>query len=618
MTLEDLVREVFPDLIERDNGELYTNCPFCEEKGETRDTRKRLGINHERGTWQCFNCFVGTEKFMTKRGLKTFLETVGTKQKVLNKKGKWVKAYIRSFGKQRIFEVVLKPGNTRTNVRIKIKTTENHRWFTLNRGEVTNLKRRDSIPFIGVSNSNFEFDAKAWIRGFGFGDGTINNRGRAVVRLCKDKNKWIERFKAFGHSEIYYCPSNEGDALVYFDEGYMCNWKKIPYNHKTDINYLANWLEGYLAAGGDHCDYRQGLYSQNVKALEFVKEIAPYAGYLITGESVASSKETNLGRRSSPVIHIYLRKEGFFTVESIKKLDLKEEVFCVTEPETHSFVLANGVLTGNCHHSGRDNPEWLFRELVRIFDLDRTEYIFSWRSSMEKEQVHQRKELRPVSLPKEFEPLWEKSHERIHKKALEYVLNRGVTLQQIENHFIGFCAVGDYAGRIIFPVYRKEQVIGFVARAFAKDIEPRYLNSEGLRYVWNAPDEKMKYGILIEGVFDALAGERVLHKIHIMAGLGHTLTDLQLKPLLKFRELTLVPDPDRVGIVGTVKRARSILQEKPNIKLFVIMPQEGTYEDWGKWGESRKGLKTIKREFERRVLWTKYVEAKLRMAAASM
>lgn len=270
----------------------------------------------------------------------------------------------------------------------------------------------------------------------------------------------------------------------------------------------------------------------------------------------------------------------------------------------------------NCHHSGRDNPEWLFRELVRIFDLDRSEYVFSWRSMMEKEKVHKRKEFAPVSLPKEYEPLWEKPTERVHKKALRYMLERGVTREQIEDHFVGFCAVGKYTGRIIFPVYRKDQVIGFVSRAFIDDVEPRYLNSEGLKYVWNAPDGKMKRGLLIEGIFDALAGQRALHKVHIMAGLGSSLTDEQLRPLLKFKELTLVPDPDKPGMIGTIKRAIALQEASEKLKLFVVMPKEGDTRDWGKLGETRRGEHKICRAYKSRVPYTKFTQTKLKMMAA--
>lgn len=36
--------------------EWFLLCPFCEERGETPDTRYRLGINSQKGIARCFNC----------------------------------------------------------------------------------------------------------------------------------------------------------------------------------------------------------------------------------------------------------------------------------------------------------------------------------------------------------------------------------------------------------------------------------------------------------------------------------------------------------------------------------------------------------------------------------
>ena len=122
-----------------------------------------------------YNCFRGTETFLTKEGVKTFLETIGTKQLVLSKDGEWVEAEIQSFGLQPLNEITLKPscnefGRSKTNLRIRLAATPNHRWLTTNRDEVTDLRVGDLIPFIGAPKPLF--NTEAWIAGFGFGDGT--------------------------------------------------------------------------------------------------------------------------------------------------------------------------------------------------------------------------------------------------------------------------------------------------------------------------------------------------------------------------------------------------------------------------------------------------------------
>lgn len=165
-----------------------------------------------------YNCFRGTETFLTREGIKTFFETVGTKQTVLSKDGEWVDAEIKCFGTQVLHEITFKPscneyGRSKTNLRIRIAATPDHRWMTANRGEVTNIKIGDLIPFVGAPKP--PFNAEAWIMGFGFGDGTIDSRGRAKVRLCGKKDmQWVSIFSDYGHSSICY-PIIRGGCCCY-------------------------------------------------------------------------------------------------------------------------------------------------------------------------------------------------------------------------------------------------------------------------------------------------------------------------------------------------------------------------------------------------------------------
>jgi ribonucleoside-triphosphate reductase len=128
-----------------------------------------------------FNCFAGDVRFMTRDGNKTFRETVGTTQDVLAGDGVWRKAEVRSFGEQKVQTVVLRPGSrSRTQLRLEIKVTPDHRWIT-QRGEVTDLRVGDTVPFNGPVAP--EFSAEDFIRGLGFGDGTLDARGHARIRL---------------------------------------------------------------------------------------------------------------------------------------------------------------------------------------------------------------------------------------------------------------------------------------------------------------------------------------------------------------------------------------------------------------------------------------------------
>jgi ATP-dependent Zn protease len=295
-----------------------------------------------------FNCFAGDEEFLTQDGLKTFAETSGTTQVVLDGNGDWAPAEIRSFGKQPLVEVELRPGaHSRSSVRLKVRATADHRWLTTNRGEVTDLEAGDLIPFNGAPAR--ERVLEAFIRGFGFGDGTLDQRGRARIRLCGEKDRaLLPLFEEYGNCFVTRPPSFGGDPLVVFTGGRMKDWKQLP-TGEEDPDWLASWLEGYLAA--DAWSDGSGatvLETQNSVAIGFVQEIAAHAGYMVVGHHVKSSVATNYGPRSSALTALKLRREGIWKVLGVRDLGVRERVYCAVEPKTQAFTLAGGVLTGNC------------------------------------------------------------------------------------------------------------------------------------------------------------------------------------------------------------------------------------------------------------------------------
>lgn len=121
----------------------------------------------KRNNVAAYNCFAGPTRFMTKDGLRSFSETVGTTQEVLAGDGFWRKAYVRSFGKQKTVKVTLRPGaRSRTTLRQTIFVTPDHRWLTGNRGEVTDLRVGDLIPFNDAEAP--EFSAQDFVARIGF------------------------------------------------------------------------------------------------------------------------------------------------------------------------------------------------------------------------------------------------------------------------------------------------------------------------------------------------------------------------------------------------------------------------------------------------------------------
>jgi len=312
-----------------------------------------------------YNCFSSDTEFITLSGLRSFSEFEdGDKVNVLTKLGDFKEATVRSFGSQALQKVTLRPG-ARTNVRRSISTTPDHRWITSNRGEVTDLKVGDVIPSNVIDCEYRSFNTEAFIRGFGFGDGTLDSRGRAKIRLCGEKDlAYIDKFKEYGHSSLWYPGYMDGDALVVFHKGYFEDWKKLPYDKLSDVNYLHYWLMGYLAADASMNSVQPVLASQDIEAINFVDKIAPLCGYVVTGRNTLSSMETNFGIRKNPLIRLTLRADTKFYVTNIEELDT-DEVFCVTEPVTSTFTLANGILTGNCAYVAIDDAR-AFSEILYI------------------------------------------------------------------------------------------------------------------------------------------------------------------------------------------------------------------------------------------------------------
>ena len=311
----------------------------------------------ERDNIAAYNCFSGDTKYYTNSGLKSFADTVGTEQTILCGDGGWRKAQVSSFGKQQLTEVTFKPSR-KTNITHTVKVTANHRWLT-QRGEVTDLQPGDKVFF--VPSNDQTFNAVDFVRGFGFGDGTLTNRGTAQIRLCGDKAKYLSYFEEVGNNSICYPPSSNGDPTVIFRKGHFEDWKQLP------TNPTWSWFQGWFAADGHLNPVQPGLSTQDREAADLLVKYASIAGVAATGRNVMSTP-TNYGERSNPLIRITVRDDVIFTVVGIKYPTQEaepEEVYCVTEPITGSFVLENGILTGNCSYLAVNNKR-AFSEALYI------------------------------------------------------------------------------------------------------------------------------------------------------------------------------------------------------------------------------------------------------------
>ncbi len=108
-------------------------------------------------------------------------------------------------------------------------------------------------------------------------------------------------------------------------------------------------------------------------------------------------------------------------------------------------------------------------------------------------------------LPKEYREMDPQS--RLHFKPLRYLAKRGYTdLKFLKRFGVGYCATGDYAGRLIIPIVFEGEQVCFTARAIEDSAQPRYKFPPGSLpslFVYNYDNAALSDTVvLMEGPFD--------------------------------------------------------------------------------------------------------------------
>jgi DNA primase len=111
--------------------------------------------------------------------------------------------------------------------------------------------------------------------------------------------------------------------------------------------------------------------------------------------------------------------------------------------------------------------------------------------------------------------------------------------------------MGDFAGRIMIPVYCDQRLVGVQGRTIFEGVEPKYLFAKGFRkseFLFGFDlARSAKVVIVVEGVFDAMKGYP-----YAVASFGAGITDTQLKLLAThWNRCIFIPDSDEAGQIGT-------------------------------------------------------------------
>ena len=298
-----------------------------------------------------FNCFHGKTEFVTNMGIKKFSDfKSGEEVEVLDKDGNWRTATVRNYGKKKMVKVTMKCNNTVKEV----VCTPDHRWILSDGSVTTNLKIGDRLLPLAESALDMpktKRECEMFCLGFVLGDGadhiTSNGNVHIAVRLCGEKQKYIDCFRTAGYSvgnvggDFYV-----GKIMRVGKQNFLSSksWCYLPREDRAML------FSGYYAADGAVETNR--LSTVDERLIDFVLDNSCLAGYHVSSYKTIIH-DTNFKQNAS-ITNFWFRKHNpknlLWTVTDIESYSngREFEAWCVEEPVTHSFTLAGGVVTGNC------------------------------------------------------------------------------------------------------------------------------------------------------------------------------------------------------------------------------------------------------------------------------
>jgi len=221
------------------------------------------------------------------------------------------------------------------------------------------------------------------------------------------------------------------------------------------------------------------------------------------------------------------------------------------------------------HGNYNQRQKWL--ELDGRLDLTEFDKLFNEINEVEVEQV--------IDLPKEMISLCNKHLPRSSQKPLEYLRDRGISMEQIKLWKIGYCTEGRYGGRIIIPSFNMNGDVNyFIARSYVGH-KRKYLNPLASKDIifneliidWDEPV------VLVEGVFDALVAGTQAVPI-----LGSTLrTNSRL-----FQALSINDTPVYLGLdADAEKKASWMIKSMLEYDMEIYRIDTSAVEDIGSMSE---------------------------------
>lgn len=500
------------------NSYLNGCCPVCRE-GKSWGKRKRLFYFLDEDYIYCHNCFSGDVKILTlEHGPIEFKKIKNCLVTIKCKDGVWRKRIINSYGIQPVFKYTFS-NLAKSPKEYIINATENHKWFIKRDKKrrkydyTTNLKIGDRLDSIEHSE---ERSIEGLVHGIIFGDGTYRkykgSKRYAIIRVCKQDSRKDEILKILSDAgyKLHYPPNYKGD--VYVNLGNIPGLKDVPAT--IDPKYIAGFIYGLWLTDG-HNDRRYTITTTRQDLVEWIRSYASMGGFRLVNEPSPKNRK-NCYSNAKPIYSISL-KENSDVVLRKKEFVGVEEVFCLEEPVTGGFYLADNILTGNCNR-GWNTFYWVKEVTGQSFKQIKEElkdYSGDSNFKLVVESFEEKSFELPslpgecVNLKDDLQLKYFSSYPSVNK-AKNYCSERRLfTALNAPKTF--YCCVNDkfHGNRLIIPYYNSTgKIENYISRKLLdSDSKAKYLVKFGSKKpIFNLDkiDENYPYIFIFEGQIDSM------------------------------------------------------------------------------------------------------------------
>ena len=354
---------------------------FLDDKMKLIETLGEIGDD--------FMCLHGDTKVVTRGGVFPIRELEGRTVDVLSAGGTYRKAAFKCYGESEMSRVTFSDGTS-------VLATPQHWWIVRNvaghtlRVQTRDLKKTHRIVRTpAAERPQLDRDYVAGVcHGFVFGDGSVYNRHRrnpkCVANFFTPKDEaMLPYFSAYGASapvdvRLQGYSAGVGCKKIH---GLPAAWKDLPDSGRSP-SYWYGFVCGLFAADGSVDVHGCPVLVQSDEgALRRIAAQLPRIGMVAGKISVGRHESTFRRPGTKPYSHVctsfrlgmlkrFMRPCDFLlphhrarfealstssrygecvSIRSVEPAAARGKVYCCEEPETHSFVVENAILTGNCY-----------------------------------------------------------------------------------------------------------------------------------------------------------------------------------------------------------------------------------------------------------------------------